>query len=74
MIVGHAVMMHWDDAGFSKIEQDEVLVPLSKARSEAMKTAMLERGVVSRMIETEGAGASDPLVANSDFQHRWKNR
>lgn len=74
VIVGHAVMMNWNDSELGKIEQDEVLIPLSKARAEAIKKAMVTRGVDAKMITTEGAGASDPLVDNSDLENRWKNR
>ncbi len=35
---------------------------------------MIERGVASEKISTEGAGASEPIVPNSDFQNRWINR
>jgi hypothetical protein len=73
-IVGHAVMLHWDDPVLGKIEQDEVLVPLSKARAEAIKKAIVTRGVNSDSITTEGAGAADPLVPDSDYANRWKNR
>jgi hypothetical protein len=73
-IVGHAVMVHWDDAALGKIEQDTVLVPLSKARAEAIKQAVVDRGVNPAMITTEGAGASDPLVPDSEFSNRWRNR
>jgi outer membrane protein OmpA-like peptidoglycan-associated protein len=73
-IVGHAVMVHWDDAALGKVEQDTVLVPLSKARAEAIKQAVVDRGVNGAMISTEGAGASDPLVPDSEFSNRWRNR
>ncbi len=74
LIIGHAVMMNWNDNKLGKIEQEEVLIPLSKARAEAIKKAMVTRGVKSAMISTEGAGALDPLVPDSDFEYRWKNR
>lgn len=74
VIVGHAVMINWNESELGKIEQEEVLIPLSKARAEAIKKAMVTRGVDSSMITTEGAGAADPLVPDSDFANRWKNR
>lgn len=73
-ILGHAVMIHWDDPELGKIEQDSVLVPLSKARAEAIKQAMVERGMDPKMIETDGVGAADPLVPDSDYANRWQNR
>lgn len=74
IIVGHAVMINWNESELGQIEQEEVLIPLSKARAEAIKKAMVTRGVDSSMIATEGAGAADPLVPDSDFANRWKNR
>lgn len=73
-ILGHAVMIHWDDPALGKVEEDTILVPLSKARAEAIKQAMVERGMDPAMIETEGVGAADPLVPDSDYANRWKNR
>jgi hypothetical protein len=73
-IMGHAVMIHWDDPALGKIEEDSVLVPLSKARAEAIKHAMADRGLEPAMIETDGVGAADPLVPDSDYANRWQNR
>jgi len=74
VIVGHAVSVFWQDSELSKTEQDEVLVPLSKARAEAIKKAMVTRGINPDAIKTEGAGDADPLVPDSDYANRWKNR
>lgn len=73
-IVGHAVMIFWEDKELGAIEQRDVLIPLSLARAKAIKEAMIERGVKSDRITTEGAGANDPIVPNSDYQNRWINR
>jgi flagellar motor protein MotB/flagellar hook assembly protein FlgD len=73
-IVGHAVMIHWDDPARGKIEQEEELIPLSKARAEAIKQALIERGVDGSAITTEGVGASDQIVPDSDLANRWQNR
>jgi len=73
-IVGHAVMIFWEDKALGAAEQDKVLIPLSLARAEAIKKAIVERGVNASIISTEGAGASDPLVADSDYSNRWINR
>jgi len=74
VIVGHAVSVFWQDPELSKTEQDEVLVPLSKARAEAIKKAMVTRGINPDKITTEGAGDANPLVSDSDYANRWKNR
>jgi hypothetical protein len=73
-IVGHAVMIHWDDPALGKIEQDTILLPLSKARAEAIKQAMIERGIQADLISTDGVGAADQIVPDSDFAERWQNR
>lgn len=73
-IVGHAVKIFWEDKSLGEVEQEKVLKPLSLARAEAIKKAMVVRGVNPNMITTEGVGASDPLVPDSDFANRWVNR
>ncbi len=74
LIEGHAVMIHWDDAEQGQSEQLEVLIPLSKARAEAVKTALVQRGIAADRITTEGLGGQKPLVPHSDLDSRWKNR
>jgi outer membrane protein OmpA-like peptidoglycan-associated protein len=73
-IEGHAVMVYWDDPKKGAQEQAEVLLPLSKARAEAVKKALVERGVRVDRMSTEGVGASRPIVPFSDLENRWKNR
>jgi hypothetical protein len=73
-IVGHAVKIHWDNAALGKIEQASVLLPLSKARTEVIKQALVDRGLDPKTIATDGVGASDPLVPDSDYANRWRNR
>ncbi|HUX41623.1 MAG TPA: OmpA family protein [Rectinemataceae bacterium] len=73
-MVGHAVMINWDDPVKGRAEQTEVLVPLSKARAEAIRQALIERGIEASRMSAEGQGALDPIVPDSDFENRWKNR
>jgi outer membrane protein OmpA-like peptidoglycan-associated protein len=73
-LVGHAVMIHWNDKRLGEIEQKDVLLPLSKARSEAIMKALTDRGLDATMFATEGVGASDQLVPDSDLSDRWQNR
>jgi outer membrane protein OmpA-like peptidoglycan-associated protein/flagellar hook assembly protein FlgD len=73
-LVGHAVMIHWDNKALGDIEQREILLPLSTARAEAVKKAMIDRGLEASMFTAQGVGASDPLVLDSDFADRWRNR
>jgi outer membrane protein OmpA-like peptidoglycan-associated protein/flagellar hook assembly protein FlgD len=73
-LVGHAVMIHWDNKRLGDIEQRDVLIPLSKARAEAVKNALVSRGLDGSMFTTEGVGAADPLVPDSNFADHWRNR
>lgn len=73
-LVGHAVMINWDNAAKGKAEQEMVLIPLSKARAEAVKQAMVERGLDAAIFVAEGVGAADQLVPDSDLANRWRNR
>ena len=56
------------------MEQKDILIPLSKARAEAVETALADRGLDKSRFTTEGVGASDQLVPDSNYQERWQNR
>ena len=71
---GHAVMINWNDKVKGEAEQKTVLIPLSKSRADAIEAALVDRGVSADRQVTDGVGANDPLVPDSDFANRWKNR
>jgi outer membrane protein OmpA-like peptidoglycan-associated protein len=73
-IVGHAVMINWDNAVKGKVEQEKILIPLSRGRAEAIKQALIDRGIDPGVIVTDGLGASEQLVPDSDLVNRWRNR
>jgi hypothetical protein len=73
-MVGHAVMVNWDNPVLGKAEQDKELLPLSRARAESIMKALATRGIESARMVTDGVGASDQIVSDSDFANRWKNR
>jgi outer membrane protein OmpA-like peptidoglycan-associated protein len=73
-IVGHAVMVNWDDPVKGRAEQEEVLIPLSKSRAAAIKEALTVRGIDAARMTVTGVGASEQVVPDSDFANRWKNR
>jgi len=73
-IEGHAVMVYWYDPAKGRQEQASVLVPLSKARAEAVKKALVDLGVSEARMSTQDLGASRPIVRFSDLDSRWKNR
>jgi len=73
-LVGHAVMIYWNNKRLGEIEQRDVLLPLSEARAEAVLKALIDRGLESPRFTTEGVGASDQIVPDSDLADRWQNR
>lgn len=74
-IEGHAVLTNWNNKVLAEKEQRESLIPLSKARAEAIKWSLVkDYGFDPKLINTAGLGAKDPIVPNSDLKNRWKNR
>jgi hypothetical protein len=73
-LVGHAVMVYWNDPERGKIEQQEVLIPLSQARAKAVEEAMVSRGLTASMFSSDGVGAADQIVPDSNYKDRWQNR
>jgi outer membrane protein OmpA-like peptidoglycan-associated protein len=73
-MIGHAVMINWDKPEAGREEQKTILIPLSKARAEAVKAALVDRGLDAGRFTTEGVGASDQLVPDSNYKDRWQNR
>ncbi|HTP59973.1 MAG TPA: OmpA family protein, partial [Spirochaetia bacterium] len=73
-IVGHAVMVYWNNPTLGKTEQQDVLIPLSQARAKAIEQALVDRGLKPSMFATDGVGAADQIVPDSDFKDRWQNR
>jgi len=73
-IEGHATHEYLQNEAAMKWEQENELLPLSKDRAEAIKKALVERGVVEEQLSTEGVGGADPLVPHNDLENRWKNR
>lgn len=73
-IVGHAVKIFWDNPTLGDAEEKEILIPLSKARADAVKKALVDRGLSAANLTTDGVGASDQLVPDSNIKDRWQNR
>ncbi|AEJ61379.1 OmpA/MotB domain protein [Spirochaeta thermophila DSM 6578] len=68
-IEGHAVNL----SGTEREEREE-LVPLSLARAEAVKQALVAMGLDPGRITTAGMGGRFPIVPHTDEKNRWKNR
>ena len=73
-VEGHAVRIYWNNAVRGDVEEREVLVPLSNARAEAIRRALVQRGVAALRMTTFGYGGSQPVVPHGDELNRWKNR
>ncbi|MEX2444003.1 MAG: OmpA family protein [Alkalispirochaeta sp.] len=73
-IEGHAVSLLWADPVRARREQDEVLMPLSRSRAEAIRNALIQRGIEPARITAYGSGGSRPVVPHGDEANRWKSR
>jgi len=73
-IEGHAVRVNWQDEESGEQEEREELAPLSLARAESVRDALIELGVNPGRLSTAGLGGRDPVVPHSDLENRWKNR
>ena len=73
-IQGHANLVNFDNPVAAKKEQEQELIPLSKARAEAIKQALVAQGIDTARVSTVGIGGAEPVVPFSDLDNRWKNR
>jgi outer membrane protein OmpA-like peptidoglycan-associated protein/flagellar hook assembly protein FlgD len=71
---GHAVRIYWNDPKKLQAEENEVLLPLSKKRAEAIRDALVKRGINKERMTTYGYGGYQPVVPHGDEKNRWKNR
>jgi outer membrane protein OmpA-like peptidoglycan-associated protein len=78
-----------DLANFLRVREDRTVVisgytdntgparintPLSAARAEVVKTALVHQGIEASRIQTKGLGPSDPVASNASPDGRQKNR
>lgn len=72
---GHAVRVLWHrPTEVWENEESQTLLPLSTARAEAIREALVQRRIPARRMTTAGKGGFEPVVPHSDRQNRWKNR
>jgi flagellar hook assembly protein FlgD/outer membrane protein OmpA-like peptidoglycan-associated protein len=74
LIEGHANLVFWNDPVKGEAEEKQVLQPLSLARAEAVKNALVALGLNPERISVAGLGGTNPIVPFSDEENRWKNR
>jgi len=55
-------------------EETTELLPLSTKRAELVMQKLIEYGVDPRRLSTRGLGSTEPVVAFTDAENRWKNR
>lgn len=72
-IIGHAAALLKGTPRESK-EQTEVLMPLSKARAEQIRRAILILGIEEDRITVEAVGGKDPLISEPTKNNIWQNR
>ncbi|MDR2587860.1 MAG: gliding motility-associated C-terminal domain-containing protein [Spirochaetales bacterium] len=65
---------HANNVSGTEREDVQELVPLSRKRAEAVREALVVRGLNSRRIEAEGKGGKEMLFPYSDKDNNWKNR
>ena len=73
-VEGHANLVNFDNPGLAKKEQEQELLPLSKQRADAIRSALIGQGIEAGRISSVGVGAAEPVVPFSDLDNRWKNR
>lgn len=76
-VEGHAnsiaKMLGQGQAAIDKEENGELL-PLSLSRATAVMQKLIEFGVDPKRLSVRGLGSSEPVVAFTDAENRWKNR
>lgn len=74
LIEGHGNLLNWSSQELSRKEQTELLIPLSRARAEAIRDSLIEKGIREERLDVVGRGGDSPLVPFADEENRWKNR
>jgi outer membrane protein OmpA-like peptidoglycan-associated protein/flagellar hook assembly protein FlgD len=76
-VEGHAnSISKMSGQGQSAIDKEETseLLPLSTSRADLVMQKLIEYGVDPKRLSVRGLGSSEPVVAFTDAENRWKNR
>jgi outer membrane protein OmpA-like peptidoglycan-associated protein len=73
-IEGYALNVHTESPARMEQENREELLPLSQKRAEAIRNALMERGLDGVKIKAMGRGNAKPVVPYGDPANQWKNR
>ena len=65
---------HANNVTGTEREETNELIPLSKARAEAIKVILQKNGVSAGRLSTVGMGGTRPVAAREDRDNWWKNR
>ncbi len=71
-ITGHAARLLSGDAAIR--EQNEILVPLSRKRSEAIRRAFVILGIEEDRLIIRAVGGTDPAIEKPNSENIWNNR
>jgi len=74
LIEGHANATRFRGGNPDPAEQQTELIPLSRARAEVVRNALIQRGIAADRLEIDGVGAGDPVVPFSDRERVVRNR
>ena len=73
VIEGHAAHIYLDGRRV-QIEQDEVLIPLSRDRATEVMQALMILGIERSRMSVQAYGGARPVVPHADRDAMWRNR
>ncbi len=73
IVEGHAAHIYLEGAAM-RAEQEQVLIPLSRARATEVMQALIILGVDRNRMSVEAYGGSRPVVPHADRPNMWQNR
>ena len=73
-IEGHANPVFYNDPVRAETEEREELKPLSQARAETVRKALVDRGIHPGRLSVIGRGGSDIIADPGNREVNWKNR